>query len=677
MKRIFFLVMFSLSVITAFTQQDSLQYNDTSNRILTEVVITGIREPRPDLLLPFSAAILSSEQLLRLNPRSTPEALSGMNGVFIQKTNHGGGSPFIRGLTGNQVLILQDGIRINNSTFRYGPNQYLNTIDPLTINRVEVAKGTGSVQYGTDAIGGVVQVITREPVFAASKSVNKAGVYGKYMTGDMEKIVRGEWIYSAKKIAILTGISVKDFGDLIGGDTTGRQTPSGYKEWSYDVKAKFLLKPGFQLILASQLLQQRHVPVYHKVQLENFSINEMDPQQRGLHYARLIMNGHSAVAKKTELTISRQLTAEGRNSRKNGSDILRKERDEVATTGITLDTWSVFNKKWSASSGLELYTDKVKSTRSDITAGGQAVFKRGLYPDQSANTNLSVYSLHHIQFGNWRADAGLRFNTFKLNIPDSTLGNVQISPSALVGNLGLLFAIDQRQTIYASWSSGFRAPNLDDMGTLGIVDFRYEVPAAALRPEKSRHTEIGYKFGGKKITLSAAAFYLHISNIITRVKSPGDTISGYPVYYKANSDAAYLKGTDASLKWQVYKHITMDGALAYTYGQNLSHNEPLRRIPPFNGRTAINFGKNGWYITNEYLFAAAQNRLAAGDRDDNRIPKGGTPRWGILNVYGGITIKKMQLSAGLQNLLNKDYRTHGSGINGTGRSAWISIRIKN
>lgn len=675
MKKIFILTVVILSALTAFPQQDSIQNKDTGNRVLSEVVITGIREPRRDLLLPFSAVTISSQQLRRLNPRSTPEALTGMNGVFIQKTNHGGGSPFIRGLTGNQVLILQDGIRINNSTFRYGPNQYLNTIDPLTISRVEVAKGTGSVQYGTDAIGGVVQVITREPFFTDSKPVTKAGVYGKYMSGNMEKTARVESVYSGRKSAILGGINIKEFGDLVGGDTTGRQSPTGYREWSYDIKAGILLKPGYQLVLASQALQQRHVPLYHKILLENFGVNEIDPQQRGLHYARLISNGHSALLRKWELTVSRQQTAEGRKIRKNGSAVLRKERDEVATTGLTFDIRSVLSKQWSASSGVELYLDKVRSNRIDITADGQAVYKRGLYPDRSASTSFSVYSLHHFRMGNWRADAGLRYNTFNIKIPDSALGKVRISPSALMGNLGLLLAINAQQSVYLSWSSGFRSPNLDDLGTLGVVDFRYEIPAASLMPEKSQHTEIGYKYSGKKAGVAVSAYYLHISDIITRVKIPGDTISGYPVYYKTNSDAAYLKGAEASLKWQVHQHFNVSGAMAYTYGQNLSLDEPMHRIPPFNGRTGVSFEKKRWFFTGECLFAAAQRRLARGDLDDNRILKGGTPGWYVLNVYGGLAGEKIRLTGGLQNLLNRDYRTHGSGINGTGRSVWISISI--
>ncbi len=661
----------------ATAQQPVVENKDTAGQSLGEVVITAQRQQQKNLVVPYSVDILSQQYFAEFNPRTTPEALMGINGVFVQKTNHGGGSPFIRGLTGNQTLILVDGIRLNNSTFRYGPNQYLNTIDAYTIKRVEVAKGTGSVQYGTDALGGVVHIITREPVFAAGKPSIHAGATGKYMTGDMEKTIRGETIYSGEKFALLAGISKKGFGDIIGGDTTGRQSPSGYNEWSFDIKAKFLLHSCVQLTLASQLLQQQHIPVYHKVRLENFSLNEIHPQQRLFNYARLSLQGHSALLKETALTVSYQQGVEGRNSQKYGTSVVRKERDAVNTLGITADILSAFNKIWTANSGMEIYMDRVASERKDIyTLTGIESDKRGLYPNDSKYRNYSLYSLHHFRHGKWTADAGLRFNTFDIRISDTALGNVKITPSALVGNIALLYSITREQSVYAAFSSGYRAPNLDDMGTLGIVDFRYEIPMASLAPEKSQHTELGYKFQTKKFNGTLAAFYMHINNLITRIKVNGEIISGYQVYRKENTASAFIKGLETAISWQATPDLSFSSGIAYTYGQNLSKREPLRRIPPFNGRMMGTYRKAKWMAAAEWQFASAQSRLAQGDKEDNRIPVGGTPGWKVFNLYGGYKLERIQVNAGLQNLLNEDYRTHGSGINGVGRSAWVSVSIK-
>src|SRR5687768_7461000 len=211
-----------------------LSQNDTAGKALDEVVITAQRSKQKELFIPYSVQSINKGYLKNFGPRTTPEALMGINGVFIQKTNHGGGSPFVRGLTGNQTLILIDGIRLNNSTFRYGPNQYLNTIDAYTINRIEVAKGTGSVQYGSDALGGVMQVFTKEPSFSQTDKKWKGKAVTKYMTRNMEKSVRGEGEYNAQKMAAMVGSTYRDFGCFVGCDSTAKQSPSGYKSFAVD-----------------------------------------------------------------------------------------------------------------------------------------------------------------------------------------------------------------------------------------------------------------------------------------------------------------------------------------------------------------------------------------------------------------------------------------------------------
>jgi hemoglobin/transferrin/lactoferrin receptor protein len=238
-----------------------------------------------------------------------------------------------------------------------------------------------------------------------------------------------------------------------------------------------------------------------------------------------------------------------------------------------------------------------------------------------------------------------------------------------------LYQLSHQHSVYASVSSGYRAPNVDDMGTLGIVDFRYEVPTNKLEPEKSTHTEIGYKFSNNKIKGSISLYKLQLQNIITRVKLDGQTIAGYQVYQKENNEKAILKGIDAELNWQATNNLNMYGGLTYTCGKNITKNEPLRRVPPLNGRVMSTYRQNKLFATAELCFAAKQNRLAQGDKDDNRIPKEGTPGWKVLNIYSGYTFSFVQLKMGLQNILNEDYRMHGSGINGVGRSIFLSVDV--
>ena len=667
--RILYFIALSLFSFSADAQHDSVTAS------LDEVIVTGQRTKGKEKWIPYSVKKTGSQYFKEWSPRTTPEALQGMNGVFIQKTNHGGGSAFIRGLTGNQTLILIDGIRLNNSTFRYGPNQYLNTIDPYIIDRIEVAKGTGSVQYGTDALGGVIHVLTKEPVFNDDKKEWQGKTFFKYASGDMERTARGDVNYSSKRLAFTGGITGRHFGDLIGGDTTGKQTPSGYKEWAVNAKLKLLLHNNIQLTLAHQNVDQSHVPVYHKVKLENFALNEFDQQHRQLQYAKLDINASGKWIKKLELILSRQFNIEGRESRKNNSTVLRKERDKVTTSGLTADIFSQPNNWWAINSGVEFYNDKIGSQRSDRDLqNAVAKNSRGLYPDGARYGNYSLYSLHHFNYKNWIGDAGLRWNRFAIQLTDTSLGTVNIHPAALVWNAALMYRLG-RHHIYATYSTGYRAPNIDDMSSLGIVDFRYELPANNLSPEKSANMELGYKFETKRLRGDVAFYRMQLNNLITRVKVENRIINGYPVYQKENIEDAVAKGVEAELAWTLNSEIGVTGGLTYTHGQNNTKREPMRRIPPLHGRLMSTYRKGGWFAAAEVLYARRQDRLAQGDKEDNRIPSGGTPGWEVLNFYAGKGWNGFNLNAGLQNIFNQDYRTHGSGINGVGRSGWLAASV--
>ncbi|MES2775058.1 MAG: TonB-dependent receptor [Bacteroidota bacterium] len=647
---------------------------------LNNVIVTATRKETKLLSVPYAVNSVSRKELDQYGYRTTPEALAGTTGVFIQKTNHGGGSPFVRGLTGNQTLLLIDGIRFNNATFRFGPNQYLNTVDAYTLSKIEVARGTGSVQYGSDAMGGVVQLFTKDPVFN-SKNGFHATAIGKAATSDMEYTGRGELQYQSGKLAVMAGYTNRNFGDLLGGDTTGKQSPSGYMEQAFDAKLKWKVAGNATLVLAHQYVQQKDVPLYHRVKLENFAYYFFAPQQRQMSYARLDIDGYNKWLHKISFTTSFQSSKEKRSYLRNGNANKFLEEDKVKTFGITGDVLSNITQNWTANSGIEYYHDKVNSMKLQTTlANGNVAYQRGLYPNDATSGNFSVYSLHHIKWKRFDIEAGLRYNSFTIKIPDTAttilkLGDVTVKPSSVVANAALLYHISQQQSVYGSFSTGYRTPNIDDMGTLGLVDFRWEIPAYSLKPEKTYNTELGYRFISRKLQASASFFYMHLADIITRVQVPGQQVAGYNVYTKENSQVSYLRGLEASLDYRFSTFFSIRTGASYAYGQNLSRSEPMRRIPPFNGRVLINYANNKWQAAIENLFAGKQSRLAQGDKDDNRIPAGGTPGWNIVNLYGGYVAEGWAVRIAAQNLFNNDYRTHGSGINGVGRSGWLSVQI--
>ena len=667
-KIILFFLFSTLLKLNLFAQEVNIK---------DSVIISAFRIKQVKAKTPYSALALDLKEEEKNGKRTIPEALSNIAGVFIQKTNHGGGSAFIRGLTGNQNLILIDGIRLNNSTFRYGPNQYLNTVDYYSVAKIEVLKGNGSVQYGSDALSGVIQLFSKEAELSNGKVKWESNTTLKTLSKNMEQSIHSDLSFSSKKVATTIGFTARNFGDLYGGDTTGIQSPSGYKEQSYNVFSKFQITKNSNLIFSSRGMFQHEIPFYYKMQLENYQINQIKLQSHQLNYVKYAIETKNQFFQSINTTLSYQNSIENKETQKNDNAVLTTEINKINTLGFSIDVQSQINQYWRINSGVERYQDQVRSSKSEFnTNTAISNYKRGLYPDGASYHNISVFSLHEIQLKKQNIQFGIRYNTFDINIDDTTLGHVQLKPNAMVYNIAYINQLSRNHAIYTSINTAYRAPNIDDMGTLGIVDFRYEVPSKNLKPENSMNYEIGHRYHNANVSSEIAFYYMQLHNIITRTKVVGEVINGYNVYTKNNNESAMIKGIEHNLQIKISSNIQLSNYISYTYGQNITLNEPMRRIPPMNGLAKIRYEKNKFYSNIAYQYASKQDRLSSGDKSDNRIDKNGSPAWNVIDFNTGYQLKNITINTGIQNILNADYRTHGSGINGMGRCLWLSLNIK-
>ncbi|MEZ4969759.1 MAG: TonB-dependent receptor [Flavobacteriaceae bacterium] len=673
------LITFIIGFTTTFSfcQENPISPKDSlATYGLDEVVVTANRYGSFLSKTPEAIEVVNENSIEKFQLRTAPEALLLAPGVFVQKTNHGGGSPFIRGLTGNQTLLLYDGIRLNNATVRSGPNQYFNTIDLFSVGRMEVLRGSGSVQYGSDAVGGTIQALSKE-LKLTEKPLWGTDLLTRFMTQGMEQTANAALTYSDKRKAFRANATWRNFGDIVGGDTTGQQTPTGYRELAFDLKGKIELSNHSSLSAVYQRMHQKDVPVYHKIALEDYAINKMDPQKRELAYVKLHQDLGKNVFKTVVVTTSYQHHEEGRVLQKNGSTSLRTENDKVRTFGFAAETFSSRGKIWSANSGFEVYNDKVSSYRTDKDLSTNTeTAHRGLYPDGATMTSIAAFSMHTFNIKQWKITGGLRYNIFINQVADSVLGATQLTPSALVGNFAVQRRLNEVSNIFASINSGFRAPNINDLGSLGIVDFRYETPNFNLKPEHSLQYQLGYKFRNRVVKAQVFFYRNKLYDLIVRNRIAGDSIEGYPVYQKKNVERGYIQGVEIGLDISLDPNWNLSGNMTYTYGQNKTNKEPARRIPPLFGRFSSSYTIKNWNFNADWLLTGKQDRLAPGDIDDNRIPIGGTPAWNILNIHSSYSISDITIVVGLQNIFNKDYRYHGSGVNGYGRSGVLSVSAR-
>lgn len=669
------MIRYFICALILISYNGSAQKIDSAYLTLDSVVVESRNIKINESSNPFIVSSISAKQIQQNGSRTTPEALIGTSGVFLQKTNHGGGSAFIRGLTGNQTLLVIDGIRINNATFRYGPNQYLNTIDLFTLNKIDILKGIGAIEYGSDAMGGVIQMETKQN---SQEHTGKlyVGNTSKFVTNQMESTNRTEIQFAQNKWNFIGGISFKNYSDLWGGANVGKQTPTGYTENNYDLKAKIKINDRQELTIASQNTAQSNVPIYHKIVLENYKINQVDKQIHNLNYLKYKFEGNTKWFSEFIFNASTQRSIEKRSLQKNNAVLLRNENDTIHSTGVTAEIISKPTNFWTINTGFDYYNDRVNSIANELNTSTSALMsKRGLYPNKSIYNNSSIFTIHYISAGKFKIISGIRYNFLNIKISDTDLGNVVLKPSALVTNFGLNYQFNHKNALFGSFTNGYRAPNIDDLGTLGIVDFRYEIPSYDIKPEKSLNLEIGYKYNSWKSSFAISAFNMKLKDIIARVLVDGKVINGYNVYNKKNIESSYIKGAELSYTQVLHSGFVFQANATYTYGQNLTKNEPMRRIPPFFGQTSISWKHKNICLACRHQFAGQQTRLAKGDIDDNRIGIAGTPSWNTLNVDGSLQLKHLDVNLNFINILNEKYKTHGSGVYAMGSAVGLMVRV--
>lgn len=647
------------------------------------VTVSGRRFEQTVAASGEALSVLTATDIRQQVPRTTPELLFGTAGVWLQKTNHGGGSPIIRGLVGNQVLLMTDGIRINNSTYRYGPNQYLSTIDPFSIERLEVLRGNGSVQYGSDAMGGVVQTLTKTPTFSSTGFRQQARAGAVWMSAAMEQTAHAEWMGASERVAAYVNVAYSDFGNLVAGRGIGTQAPSGYSQRTASGKLLFRVGQAGLLTLAHQQVAQHKVPRYDQVAQGGFQTFYFDPQDRQLSYVRWEQATRSKWIGTLRATGSWQHTREGVVSQRVNAVASRWNDDRVGTLGAQIEAEARPTELWRAVHGVEVYHDRISSKAYQIDPiQNTATAIRGLYADGSTWQTAAVFSSHQYDWRNVSFTGGARFNRVQVSVNENLFPNTTLTTGAWVGHAGVQWRISPSWRWVSQVSSSFRAPNIDDMSKLGPVESTvFEVPSGALRPERARTFESGLRKAGAVWHASFTGFYTRMQDQIDRVPAlynGSPTAENRGVYQKQNVGQSEIYGWEFQGEWNPHRNWMLTAHATYTYGHNLSRLEPMRRIPPLFGAAALTWRpqKRIW-VKAEMLFAEAQDRLAAGDRSDGRIAvrlvDGQMPGWRVVNIYAGYSGNKVGVQLVTLNVFDSAYRVYGSGVDGVGRSMRLSI----
>jgi TonB-dependent heme/hemoglobin receptor len=656
---------------------------------MDDVVVTASRIEESVFEAPQAVSTVSRKVIIERNYRTTPEALVYEPGVMVQKTAYGQGSPFIRGLTGKYVLILVDGVRLNNSTFRFGPNQYLSTIDPETIDRIEVVRGPGSVLYGSDAFGGVINIITRKRHDFEQASNHQGGVNLVYGSADNEHTIRADGEGNLDSFGYWLGGGYRDFDDLEGGGDIGTQPYTGYNEYFANATLTYQPEKQRRLDFISQFTSQNDVPRTDKF-INSDESQVFDPQARGFLSLQWDDNYKSSLTDRLQASASYQLSHEALERQKFNSTTVKNYDDRVHTLSLLLQADKALGYRNLLTYGFEFYYDYVESTRVD-TVNGVSAETRGNFPDGSEYYMGGLYLQDIYDISDTSTiTAGIRYSAARAKATLQDFGELDETYNDVTASLRWSGQVREDVRIFAGIAQGFRAPNLDDLVVLKSTNEGEDVPSPDLDSEQSINYELGTKLNGSQWQGTLVGFYSDYTNLIDRrpgtyngldfiddngngVQDPGED----NVVQKFNVGDAYTYGVEIDGNVLLGTDYSIFGNASWMYGQNETDDEPLSRIPPPRIVLGLRWEKPGspWWLEPLAEYTGEQDRLSSRDESDPRIPEGCTPSYALLNVLGGWGGRNQRVDVAFNNITDEEYKVHGSGVYGPGREIKISYRL--
>lgn len=648
---------------------------------------------------PSFGSILDQNLLAEKQAGDMFHALQHEVGVLMQQTARGQAAPFLRGLTGQRVLILVDGVRMNNSVFRAGPNQYFNLVDPGQVERIEVIRGPQSVLWGSDAIGGAINIVTRS---ASSRRGDYAGTgFVEYFStadaGSYSRLNAEGWV---GQTGFFAGGSYLNVHDLDRGGDLGRQPFTNYDQYAGDIKFNYMLDEDQMLTVALQHFEQQDVPRSDRFPPFVFGPPAntprptfFDPQQRDLVYIRLQGLGSNGLFNAYTTTVSYGRNKEGSRVERSSTRTDLGEFD-VNTLGYNLTFARDLDWLGTFTYGGDYYYDDVDSFRNRLNpVTGAVTPSNPQFPNDSRYQRAGA-------FLNWdvplteRLDAvaGVRYENADaagtLNEISGTRLPVSRTFRDWIGSVGLVYELEPMFHLVGNVSEGYRAPNLDDLtadnppALQGIQD----LPSLDVQPEHARTYEVGFKVNTPRLRFQVFEFWTDLEDSIQRkavdsfgnpvpdVIGPNGTIvPGSNTFIRDNFDA-YVNGTELAGEFLLRDGWSAYGSSWYTYGQDLERHEPLSRIPPTQGILGLRWRdkcSRRWFDVYTWL-VRRQDRYAALDNTDSRFPVGGTPGYATLNMRAGTAwgcSNQHRASIGFENITDQAYRVHGSGVDGPGFNA--------
>lgn len=701
---------------------------------LDEVVMSISKWEQQKKDIPHKIASLNSRSIAFTNPQTSADLLQNSGKVFVQKSQMGGGSPMIRGFATNRLLLTVDGVRMNNAIFRGGNIQNIISIDPFTIRSTEVIFGPGSVIYGSDALGGVINFYTKNPTLAVIDSLSLSGIVDyRFASANSENTFHFDFNLGKKKWAFLTSATYNSFNDLKmgshGPDTYLRNeyvgaidgidalvvnnNPSKQISTGYDqinVMQKIVHKPSnnWDLNLGVYYSETTDYPRYDRLirPSPDGGLRSAEwyygPQKWFMGNVQLNKKGKGKFYDGLKITTAYQYFEESRNKRGFQDPILYSTKEMVNAISTNVDFENKKIGDLRLYYGGEYVVNRVNShgIQKDVTTD-DILDAASRYPDGSLWQTIAGYlNGEYKAKPNFTLLSGLRYShvwidaQFNKTFYPFPFDEADLSTGALTGSIGFSWFPRENFQITFNGSTGFRAPNIDDVGKIFDSEPGSVVlPNPDLEPEYAYNIELGIqKNYNDKLVFKGAAFYTYLVDALVRRNYlfNGESQIMYNgvlsnVQAVQNAAKAYVYGFEFGLEAFLTDNLLLTSNLTLTEGveeEADGTNSPGRHVAPTFGdvhlvwknqnfKTDLFLNYNG-EIANQDLATSEKNKDYIYARDSNGLPY--SPSWYTLNLRSQYNISNaIKVTLSLENITNQLYRTYSSGISAPGSNLILGV----
>lgn len=713
----------------------NLQLEPISESIRT-LIIPGIRWPGVSKNLTASSTKISSEMVQLWNPQTAADLLNISGEVFIQKSQQGGGSPMIRGFSTNRLLYVVDGVRMNTAIFRAGNIQNVISLDPFAIENTEVVFGPGSVLYGSDAIGGVMSFQTIDPKLSnADKSALSGQALTRFSSANNEQTLHFAVNMGNRKWAGVTSFTYSNYGDLLMGsngpddylkrftvqrmDSVDRvvenanprlQNPTGYTQTNLMQKIKFKPKESWEFQYGFHYSETSDYARYDRLietqsnGLPRFAVWNYGPQVWMMNQLSIAHNKSHRLFDRMIVRLAQQYFEESRIDRRFNQNRQRTNREQVQASSVNVDLEKTKGNH-NLFYGAEFVLNDVASTGSgiDITTGENVpIVDR--YPASKWSSAGAYVNYQWFAPKYFTLQSGVRFNAYQVQSDFSRIvdfipydfTSAEINNNAVSGSLGVVYAPADNWQIGLNASTGFRAPNVDDIGKL--FDFNegeVVLPNPDLSAEYAYNAELNAKRTGNILRVDAAVYYTYLDNAMVRRPfqvNGSDSIefdgAMSRVYAIQNAAYATVYGFNAGLEIKLNEFWSWSARYNMQVGQEEMEDGELsssRHAAPAFGTTTLKFRKSNlemlaYVIYNAEVSFDNLNEEQRGDvflyaKDENGNPY--SPSWYTLNYKVKYSfLNGLTISGGVENITDQRYRPYSSGIVAPGRNLILALSFR-